>query len=193
MGDVLGDNGKHLLRAMLLQCRRRLIQRSARIRHVVHQNRNLVLDLSHQNHTPHDVGPRPLLVDEREGHVEAVGHGRGALGAAGVGGDDDERRDVEVLRDPLEDRGLGVEVVDGDAEEALDLRGVEVDGYDVVLLGGLDYCSTPALCLQLSADFARGKRWGEGGCLTHPELCSMLATRRAEMGARLLSFLSWRA
>ena len=118
---------------MLLQRRSSLIQRPARIRHIIHQNRNLILHLTNQHHAAHNVWARPLLVDEREGHVEAVGHGRGTLRAAGVGGDDDERRDVEVLGDPLEDGGLGVEVVDGDAEEALDLRGVEVDRYDVVL------------------------------------------------------------
>jgi hypothetical protein len=60
-------------------------------------------------------------VDQREGQVEAVGHRRRALGASRVGRDDDAVFDREVLLDPAQDGGLGVEVVDGDVEEALDL------------------------------------------------------------------------
>ena len=118
---------------MLLKRRRRLVKRAARVRHVVDEDGDLVPDVADEHHAADDVGPRALLVDQGEGHVEAVGHGRGALGAPGVRGDDDEVVDVEVLADPLEDGRLGVQVVDGHAEEALDLRGVEIDGDDMVL------------------------------------------------------------
>lgn len=46
---------------------------------------------------------------------------------------------VEVLADPAQDAGLGVEVVDRHVEEALDLGGVEVHGDDVVAAGGLQH------------------------------------------------------
>lgn len=87
-------------------------------------------------------------MDEREGEVESVRHAGCALGSAGVGADD-HALDLggvmvsvfccssssssscssfasvdEVLTNPFHRRGLGVEVVDRDVEEALDLRGV---------------------------------------------------------------------
>lgn len=61
------------------------------------------------------------------------------LGAAGVGAHDDGVLAGEVLADPAQDAGLGVEVVDGDVEEALDLGGVEVHGDDVVAAGRLQH------------------------------------------------------
>lgn len=72
-------------------------------------------------------------MDKREGHVEAVSHGCGTLGAASVWGYDHKVGDVEVFSDPFHNGGLAVEVVDGNAEEALDLGGMEVDRNDVVL------------------------------------------------------------
>ena len=131
--DILSHNGQNLLGAVLFQCSGRLVQRPARIRHVVHKDCDLVLDIAHEDHAADDVGAGPLLVDERKGDVEAVGHGSCALRAACVGADDDKVVNLEVLGDPLEDGRLGVEVVDRNGEEALDLRRVEVDGDDVVL------------------------------------------------------------
>lgn len=64
-------------------------------------------------------------MDECEGQVEAIGERGGALGTAGVGRDDDTVFDRQVFLYPAQNRGLGVEVVDGDVEEALDLPGRE--------------------------------------------------------------------
>ena len=106
---------------------------SASVSHVVNENGHLVLDITDEDHAADDVGAGTLLVDEGKGSVETVSDGGGTLGAAGVGRHNDAVFDVEVLTDPAKHRGLGIEVVHGDVEEALDLRGVEVHGDDVVL------------------------------------------------------------
>lgn len=61
------------------------------------------------------------------------------LGAASIWADNDTVGDIEVLTDILEHAGLGVQVVDGDVEEALDLAGVQVHGDDVVAASGLEH------------------------------------------------------
>ena len=55
----------------------------------------------------------------------------GHFDAANVWGDDGEVVDVHAT-DVADEDGGGVEVVDGDVEEALDLAGVEVHGEDAV-------------------------------------------------------------
>lgn len=45
----------------------------------------------------------------------------------------------EILADPFHAARFGVEVVDWDVEEALDLRGVEVHRDDMVAAGGLEH------------------------------------------------------
>ena len=81
------------------------------------------------------------LVDDRQRRTEAVGPGVGDAHAADVGRDDGElcavlgrQRALEVLQQ----HGLGEQVVDGTVEEALDLRGVQVDAHDAVGTGGLE-------------------------------------------------------
>ena len=61
------------------------------------------------------------------------------LCAAGVGRYNDTVLDGEVTADPVKRARLGVEVVDGDVEEALDLRGVQVHGDDVVAARRLEH------------------------------------------------------
>ena len=61
------------------------------------------------------------------------------LGTSGVRGDDDTALDVQVLADPAKGAGLGVQVVDRDVEESLDLGGVEVHCDDVVTSSGLEH------------------------------------------------------
>jgi hypothetical protein len=60
-------------------------------------------------------------VDHGKGALQTVGDRGGALGAAGVRRHNDAVAGLEVLPDPLEHRGLAVEVVDRHVEEALDL------------------------------------------------------------------------
>jgi hypothetical protein len=101
--------------------------------------------------------------------------GYGPLRATGVRGNDNAVFGIEVFPDVSEERRLGVEVVDGDAEEALDLGSVEVDRHDVCCL--LE--KRPASAVDKSSNVRLA-----------PAVCSMFATRRALMGARDLSFLS---
>lgn len=56
-----------------------------------------------------------------------------------------------VFFDPFEDGGFGVEVVDGEVKEALDLGGVEVHGDNVV-----GACDREHVCHEFSRD------WGSG-------------------------------
>jgi hypothetical protein len=132
----MGDNSVHLLGAILLQRRGRLVQRAARICHVVDQDGDLTLDVADERHTPDDVGARPFLVNQGEARVEAVSKRSSTLSAAGIWGHDDRVGDVEVVADPPKDGGLGVEIVDRDVEEALDLGCVQVDGDDMILEPG---------------------------------------------------------
>lgn len=106
---------------------------STSISHIIHKDGDLVLDVANKHHTPDNVGPRPLLVNESKSGVEAIGNRRRALRTASVGGDDNAVLNVEVLTDPTKHRRLGIQVVDRDVEKALDLRGVEIHGDDVIL------------------------------------------------------------
>lgn len=115
------DNRHDFARTILLDHSRSLGKRPARVSHVVHQNAYLVDDVADQDHAADLVGPWAFFVDECKGKVETVGEGRGALGATGVGGDDDAVFDREVFLDPTQDGGFGVEIVDWDVEEALNL------------------------------------------------------------------------
>lgn len=161
----MGDQGDHIPRAVFDQRIRRLGQRATRVGHVVDEDGGLAHDVADQRHARHLVRALAFLVDEREGEVQSVGHAGCALGTAGVGADDHAFVLVgvvaavfcccsssrssssassftgvdEVLADPFHRRGLGVEVVDRDVEEALDLGGVEVHGDDVVAAGGLEH------------------------------------------------------
>jgi hypothetical protein len=58
--------------------------------------------------------------------------------SAHVGRDDREGRGVELRAEVLEQHGHREQVVDGPVEEALDLRGVQVDAHDAVGAGGLE-------------------------------------------------------
>ena len=134
--DAVRDDGHDLARAVLLHHGGGLSERAARVGHVVDQNAHFVDHLADQHHAADLVGPWALLVNQREGQVQAVSERGRTLGAAGVGGDDHAVFDGEVFLDPAQDGGLGVEVVDGDVEEALDLSGIgDVSGWDSVAVG----------------------------------------------------------
>lgn len=117
---------------------------SAGIGHVVDENGRLVLDIADEDHATDDVGAWALLVDQGKGRVETVSNRGGALRATRVGRHNDAVVDLQVLADPTQHRRLGVQVVHGDIEEALDLRGVEIHGDDVVLQ------THPGLAVRLS-------------------------------------------
>lgn len=74
--DAVRDEGHHLARPVRHDRVGRLHQRPARVRHVVHQDRDPVLHVAHQHHPADFVRPRPLFVDQREAEVEPVGDRR---------------------------------------------------------------------------------------------------------------------
>jgi hypothetical protein len=67
------------------------------------------------------------LVGDGQRRAQVAGEHAGLLGEAGVGGDDHHVRRRVGLDGVAQDRA-GVQVVDRDAEEALDLGGVQVHG-----------------------------------------------------------------
>ena len=164
----MGDDGQHLACAVLHDRLGRLDQRAARVGHVVDQDGHPVPHAAHQRHARHLVRLRTLLVDQRERKVEPVGHRRGPgergsvagscarrdgyaraeregngrnlpLRPAGIRADDDGVLDADVVADPAQHARLGVQIVDGHVEEALDLAGVQVHGDDVVAAGRLQH------------------------------------------------------
>ena len=67
---------------------------SAGIRHVVHQDGHLVLDVTDKNHSAHDIRPGTLLVNQSKSGVETVSQRGGTLRTAGIRGYNDAVLDV---------------------------------------------------------------------------------------------------
>lgn len=118
--DAVRQNGVHLRRAGLHQLLGRMADRSARVGHVIDQNRDAILHVAHQHHRGDLVRLLALLVDQRKLNVQPIGDRRDALGAARIRRHDDRVAPLgNVLLDPLEDGRLSVQIVDGYVEEAL--------------------------------------------------------------------------
>jgi hypothetical protein len=78
-----------------------------------------------------DIGLFTRLVAEDHRHIEVLAVGVGTFRTTDVGSSDDEVVEVQRLDVGKED-GRGVEVVDGDVEEALYLVGMKVHGDEAV-------------------------------------------------------------
>lgn len=190
----MGDDGKDLLSTVLVDSSGGLGKLLKRIRlqsgevsnsptycpasvgHVVNENRNLVLDITDEDHAANNVGTRSLLVDESKSRVETVSNRCGTLGTTGIGRYNDAVLNVQVLADPSQDGGFCVKVIHRDVEEPLDLRGVKIHGDDMVLSRVLER--------------PMGLRVKVRNEHTQPETWSILAMSLALIGARDLSFLS---
>ena len=131
------DGGADAGRAVRLEDVGRGDEGAAGRRHVVDHDDVLALDVADEVEGL-DVGAgAALLGHEADAGAEALGVPVGGLDAPGVRRDDDRVGEVEAAQVLDEDR-RGVEMVDGDVEVALDLRGVEVEAEDAVGAGGLD-------------------------------------------------------
>ena len=117
--------GDDLLRAVLLQRRRRLAQRVRGVDDVVHDHAGASLDVADDVHHFGDVRPRPPLVDDREVRVEPLRDRARAHHAADVRRHDEQVLVVLLPQVAQQDRRR-VDVVDRDVEESLDLVGVQV-------------------------------------------------------------------
>src|SRR6266567_3688779 len=134
--DAVGGAGIDGFGAVLFQGAGRLGQGAGGVDHVVENDRRLSLDVADQVHHLGHVGAGTALVDDRQGAAEPLGEGTRPLGPAGVGGDHDGVVVGEAPFQVLQHDGGGIEVVDRDVEEPLDLPGMEVDGDHPVRPGG---------------------------------------------------------
>ena len=126
------DIGDDLDRPVFLERPGGLAERAGGVDEIIDQHAGLAADVADDVHDLRLVGARTAFVDDREvGFVELLGERTGANHAAHVRRDDD---DVLVFLPPdvAEQHRAGVDVVDGDIEEALDLVGVQVDGQHAV-------------------------------------------------------------
>ena len=85
----------------------------------------------------------PPLVDHGHGEVEPIGERPGLLGMAGIGRDHDVVG--QILSAPVVGHDLdGAELIHGDPEEPLDLRGMEIHGEHAIGSGGRqEVCHEP--------------------------------------------------
>ena len=67
--DTVGNNGYDLGSTVVLDRLRSLGEGSAGIRHIVDQDRDLVYNVSDEDHAPDDVGSRAFLVNESKASV----------------------------------------------------------------------------------------------------------------------------
>lgn len=69
------------------------------------------------------------------------------LSTTSIRTDNDTVAHIQVFANPLQYTRLGIQVIDGNVEEALDLAGVEVHGDDVVATSSLEH-----VCHELRSD-----------------------------------------
>src|SRR5690606_14146156 len=115
-----------------------LAQSPCRIDHVIHDDAVAALDVTDDVHDFGHVGTRPTLVDDGQVHFQTLGQRARAHHAADIG-----RHHHEVIHVALPDIAqqyrCGIDVVDGNIEETLDLVGMQVQGQDAVYTGDLQH------------------------------------------------------
>lgn len=139
--NAMSDNGNRTAGSMLDDDFGSLAESATSIGHIVDNDSDLAANITDQNHARDLIGPGALLVDKGETEVEAVGDGGSSLCTASIGRHNNTILHLEVIADPAEGAGLSVQVVDGNIEESLDLRGVEIHSDDMVAAGGLKHVS----------------------------------------------------
>src|SRR5579875_5421 len=93
---------------------------------VVKDEAGAVADVANNVHHFGHVDVGAALVDDGERHLKLLGEEAGAFHATGVRAHDREVGERE-LAEVVDQNRRGEEVIDGDVEEALNLRGMEVD------------------------------------------------------------------
>ena len=80
------------------------------------------LGITHQHHSVHFIGLLSLFMNQSELHSESVCYGRHSLGSPGVRTDYDRVPPLgDILLDPLQHRGLCVQIINRDIKESLNL------------------------------------------------------------------------
>ena len=120
--------------------------RARRVDHVVYDQDVAPLDLADGGHFAHDVGLGALLVRNDDRGAEQFCVGVGAFGAAHVGSGDREVLDFQAFDIGNED-AAGIERIDRNVEESLNLVGVKVHRHHAV-----HACGHQQVGYQLGAD-----------------------------------------
>ena len=128
----MGDIGVHFLGAVFQQQFRRLAQGAGGVAHIVDHHADLVLYLTDDGHLGDFAGFLTALVDDGEGGVDPFGQFARAGHATDVRRDDHDlvHAVLELLADIQREDRAGVEVVDRNVEEPLNLRGVQIHCQD---------------------------------------------------------------
>jgi hypothetical protein len=157
--NAVYDNSVDLLGAVLHDGVGGFDESTTCIGHVVNNDRNLVFDISDEDHSRDLVGTRTFLVDESELQVETVRNPSSTiedkvnlrdrklrvkqsclpLRTTGIGTDNDAVLHIQVFPDPLQHARLSIQVINRDIEETLNLTGVKVHRNDMVAAGGLEH------------------------------------------------------
>src|SRR5471030_1060370 len=124
----------HFLGAALLEHFGGLDQRTGGVNHIVHDDAIAAFDFTDDVHHFGDIGFRTALVDDGQVAAEAFRQRSGADHAADVGRDHQQVLVIFLLQVAQQDR-RGVNIVDRDIEEALDLVGVQVHDQDALDAG----------------------------------------------------------
>jgi hypothetical protein len=137
--DGVGAGRDDVLGAALDDELRRLAHGSRGRDHVVEHQHRAALDVADQV-LDDDLRARlATLVDDREVALQDVREHVGDLHVADVGGDDDDVAERRAhLEEVVGEHRRRADMVDGDVEEALDLRGVEVHAEHAVRACGDD-------------------------------------------------------
>ena len=130
----MGACRENLARALLFQFFGRLYQRTAAVDDVVDQNGDLAFDVADD---VHDLGLAwsgpPLVYDRQAGvFVDLLGHVTRPFGATRIWRDNHDVAVFDLLLDLLLEDQDGIEVVDRDVEEALNLVRVQVNGDQTI-------------------------------------------------------------
>ena len=135
-----------VLRAEPLERVHRFDHRPRRVDHVVGDEAVLPRHLADHVHDLGDVGRRPALVDDRDGRVQPLGEPARHLGRADVGCDHHQILE-RLLPVVVHERRRGVQVIDRQVEEPLELVLVKVHRQHAVGSGHRDHVRQ-----QLGAD-----------------------------------------
>ena len=134
MGNVGIDPGG----SRFHQSHRGVAQRPGGVDDVVEEDAASPIDVANYIHNLRDARAFATLIDDDEIGVETASNVPGAQHAADIGRDDDQVPLGQAFADVLHQHRRGVEVIDRDVEEPLDLRGMEVEGEHPIGAGGGD-------------------------------------------------------
>lgn len=96
-------------------------RRPARVCHVVDEDSDAIFHVTDEHHRGDFVRLLSLFVDQSEFDVESIGDGRDTLGTAGIRRHNDGVPPLrDVFLDPFKHGRLGVQIVDGNVEKALE-------------------------------------------------------------------------